>query len=45
VNKGRTPVLDCEETALLAVIDIDSLTSLRAWSLIGAMIYTFRPHF
>jgi site-specific recombinase XerD len=42
VKKGRTPVLDRDEArALLAAIDISSLTGLRDRALIGTMIYTF----
>jgi site-specific recombinase XerD len=42
VKKGRTPVLDREEArALLAVIDVSTLTGLRDRALIGVMIYTF----
>jgi hypothetical protein len=41
-RKGKTPVLDCEESrALLAAIDTTSLTGLRDRALIGVMIYTF----
>jgi site-specific recombinase XerC len=41
-KKGKTPVLDREEArALLAIIDISSLTGLRDRALIGIMIYTF----
>lgn len=41
-KKGRTPVLDREEArALLAAIDISSLTGLRDRALVGVMIYTF----
>jgi integrase len=39
-KKGRTPVLDRDEArALIAAIDTESLTGLRA--LIGVMVYTF----
>ena len=42
VKKGRTSVLDREEArALIAAIDIRSLTGLRDRALIGVMIYTF----
>jgi site-specific recombinase XerD len=42
VRKGRTRVLDRDEArALLAAIDISSLTGLRDRALIGTMIYTF----
>ena len=41
-KKGRTPVLDRDEArALLAGIDVGSLTGLRDRALIGIMIYTF----
>jgi integrase/recombinase XerD len=42
VRKGRTSVLDREEArALLAAIDVSSVTGLRDRALIGTMIYTF----
>lgn len=42
VIKGRTPVLNREEArALLACIDVSTLTGLRDRALIGVMIYTF----
>jgi site-specific recombinase XerD len=42
VKKGRTSVLDREEArALIAGIDIRSLTGLRDRALIGVMVYTF----
>jgi site-specific recombinase XerD len=41
-KKGKTPVLDRDEArALLAAIDIGSVTGLRDRALIGIMIYTF----
>lgn len=41
-KKGKTPVLDREEArALLAAIDISTVTGLRDRALIGVMIYTF----
>jgi len=41
VKKGRTPVLDRDEAALLAGIAAGALTGLRDRALIAMMIYTF----
>jgi site-specific recombinase XerD len=42
IYRGRTPVLDREEArALLAGIDVSTLTGLRDRALIGVMVYTF----
>lgn len=42
VRKGKTPVLDTEQTrALLAAIDAGSITGLRDRALIGVMVYSF----
>ena len=42
IRTGRTPVLDREEArALLAGINVSTLTGLRDRALIGMMIYTF----
>lgn len=42
VKKGKTPVLESEETrALLDAIDITSIAGLRDRALIGLMVYTF----
>jgi len=42
VKKGRTPVLDRDEArALLAGIDVSTITGLRDRALIAMMIYTF----
>jgi integrase/recombinase XerD len=42
IKKGKTPVLDTEQTrALLEAIDTDTIVGLRDRALIGAMVYSF----